>query len=77
MTTYLIPTSFTSRQLPLEYRISQVKKDMRTRFCKIHKDHEIDPEHLEELIEKYQPKIKGDRVIMINGKLAYSFFKSI
>ncbi len=61
----------------MTYRIEYRKNDMRTKFCKANKEHIINPQKLIELIGKYNPTIKGDKIIMKNGKEAYEFFKEI
>lgn len=72
MTTYLIPVVFTGK-LPLEYRVVTRKRDMRTNFCKHNERHIIDKDALDEYIREYNILVKGDRVIMKNGKQARIF----
>lgn len=72
MTTYLIPTVFTGK-LPMEYRVVTRKRDMRTNFCKHNERHIIDKDALNEYIREYNILVKGDRVIMKDGKQARIF----
>ena len=73
MTTYLLPTVLTGKNLPMEYRIVERKRDMRTRFCKENEKYIIDRDTLNEYIREYGIRVKGDRVIMKDGKQASIF----
>ena len=73
MTTYLLPTVLTGKNLPMEYRIVECKRDMRTRFCKQNEKYIIDRDTLNEYIREYGIRVKGDRVIMKDGKQASIF----
>ena len=73
MTTYLLPTVLTGKNLPMEYRIVERKRDMRTRFCKQNEKYIIDRDTLNEYIREYGIRVKGDRVIMKDGKQASIF----
>lgn len=68
--TYLIPTVFTDKNLPMEYKIVTRKRDMRTKFCKKNERNIIDRYTLDEFNKKHNILVKGDRVIMKNGKQA-------
>ena len=72
--TYLIPTAFTTDdKFPMEYKIVTRKRDMRTKFCKKHESNIIDRDTLDEFIKNYNILVKGDRVIMKDGKQARIF----
>lgn len=73
MTTYLLPTILTGKNLPMEYRIVECKRDMRTRFCKENEKYIIDRDTLNEYIREYGIRVKGDRVMMKDGKQASIF----
>ena len=73
MTTYLLPTVLTGKNLPMEYRIVERKRDMRTKFCKKHESNIIDRDTLDEFIKCYNILVKGDRVIMKDSKQARIF----
>lgn len=73
MTTYLLPTVLTGKNLPMEYRIVECKRDMRTRFCKENEKYIIDRDTLNEYIREYGIRVKGDRVMMKDGKQARIF----
>ena len=73
MTTYLLPTVFTDKKLPMEYRIVERKKDMRTKFCRENEKCIIDRDTLNEYIREYNIKVKEDRVIMKDGRQARIF----
>ena len=74
MKTYLIPTAFTTDdKFPMEYKVVTHKRDMRTKFCKKHENNIIDRDALDEFIKNYNILVKGDRVIMKNGKQAKTF----
>ena len=74
MKTYLIPTVFTTdNKLPMEYKIVTRKRDMRTKFCKKHERNIIDRYTLDEFNKNHNSLVKGDRVIMKNGKQAKLF----
>ena len=73
MTTYLLPTVLTGKNLPMEYRIVECKRDMRTKFCKKHESNIIDRYTLDEFNRTHNILVKGDRVIMKNGKQAKTF----
>lgn len=74
MTTYLIPTVFSGKgNVALEYRVVTRKKDMRTKFCKKNEKYIVNPQILIVEIGKYNPTIKGERIIMKNGNDAYKF----
>ena len=73
MTTYLLPTVLTGKNLPMEYRIVERKRDMRTKFCKKHESNIIDRYTLDEFNRTHNIIVKGDRVIMKNGKQAKTF----
>ena len=73
MTTYLLPTVLTGKNLPMEYRIVECKRDMRTRFCKENEKYIIDRDTLNEYIREYNIKVKEDRVIMKDGRQARIF----
>lgn len=68
--TYLIPTVFTDKNLPMEYKIVTRKRDMRTKFCKKNERNIIDRYTFDEFNKKHNILVKGDRVIMKNGKQA-------
>ena len=72
MTTYLLPTLFAGK-LPIEYRIVERKRDMRTRFCKENEKCIIDRDTLNEYIREYGIRVKGDRVMMKDGRQARIF----
>lgn len=72
MTTYLLPTVFAGK-LPIEYRIVERKRDMRTRFCRENEKYIIDRDTLNEYIREYNIKVKEDRVIMKDGRQARIF----
>ena len=72
MTTYLLPTVFAGK-LPIEYRIVERKKDMRTKFCRENEKYIIDRDTLNEYIREYNIKVKEDRVIMKDGRQARIF----
>ena len=72
MTTYLLPTVFAGK-LPIEYRIVERKRDMRTRFCRENEKCIIDRDTLNEYIREYNIKVKEDRVIMKDGRQAIIF----
>ena len=76
MTTYLIPTIFGSR-IAMEYRIITRKRDMRTRFWKKKKKYIINTDVLNNLINKYNLIVKGERLIAKNGKQAYVFSRAL
>lgn len=72
--TYLLPTVWAGK-VPMEYRIVERKKDMRTRFCKEYRKYEVSRFHLEQLLIYYGDiELKGDRVIMANGETASKVF---
>ena len=75
--TYLIPSTTNGHgSLILEYRIEHKKRDMRTRFCKLHEKNRI-TFNLES-VPFYADLIrKDDRLIAPNGKIAYQFQKAI
>ena len=73
MKTYLIPTVFTDKKIPMEYKIVTLKRDMRTKFCKKHESNIIDRDTLDEFIKCYNILVKGDRVIMKDSKQARIF----
>ena len=73
MKTYLIPTVFTDKKLPMEYKVVTHKRDMRTKFCKKHESNIIDRYTLYEFNRTHNILVKGDRVIMKNGKQAKTF----
>ena len=73
MTTYLLPTVLAGKNLPIEYRIIERKKDMRTKFCRENEKCIIDRDTLNEYIREYGIRVKGDRVIMKDGKQASIF----
>lgn len=73
MKTYLIPTVFTDKKLPMEYKIVTRKRDMRTKFCKKNERNIIDRYTLDEFNRTHNIIVKGDRVIMKNGKQAKTF----
>ena len=73
MKTYLIPTAFTNKKLPMEYKVVTRKRDMRTKFCKKHESNIIDRYTLDEFNKNHNILVKGDRVIMKNGKQARIF----
>lgn len=79
MSCYLIPFSTNSNGLPLEYRLIAKKEDMRFNFCKKNQKYKINPLRLFELVGAFQNdiKIKENRLILLNGKIAYQFFKSL
>ena len=73
MTTYLLPTVLAGKNLPIEYRIVERKKDMRTKFCMENEKYIIDRDTLNEYIREYNIKVKEDRVIMKDGRQARIF----
>ena len=73
MKTYLLPTVLTEKNLPMEYRIVERKKDMRTKFCRENEKCIIDRDTLNEYIREYNIKVKEDRVIMKDGRQARIF----
>ena len=73
MTTYLLPTVLAGKNLPIEYRIIERKKDMRTKFCRENEKYIIDRDTLNEYIREYNIKVKEDRVIMKDGRQARIF----
>ena len=73
MKTYLIPTVFTDKKLPMEYKVVTRRRDMRTKFCKKHESNIIDRDTLDEFIKNYNIIVKGDRVIMKDSKQARIF----
>lgn len=75
--TYLIPTIKTSDGLPMQYKVVERKKDMRTRFCRQNSDKIIDKVFLAYLIDKYSLRMKEDRIIIPYGSIAYSFRKEV
>lgn len=77
--TYLLPTVYTSNsKIPLEYRITEHKLDMRYNFCKRNIAHIIIPEQLNIVLSQFpQAKQTGDRIIIHNGKAAHAFVKTL
>ena len=74
MKTYLIPAVFTAdNKFPMEYKVVTRKRDMRTKFCKKHERNIIDRYTLDEFNKNHNILVKGDRVIMKNGKQAKLF----
>ena len=73
MKTYLIPTVFTDKKLPMEYKVVTRKRDMRTKFCKKHERNIIDRDALDEFNKNHNILVKGDRVIMKDSKQARIF----
>ena len=73
MKTYLIPTVFTDKKIPMEYKVVTRKRDMRTKFCKKHESNIIDRYTLDEFNRTHNILVKVDRVIMKNGKQAKTF----
>ena len=73
MTTYLLPTVLAGKNLTIEYRIVERKKDMRTKFCRENEKYIIDRDTLNEYIREYNIKVKEDRVIMKDGRQARIF----
>lgn len=74
MKTYLIPTVFTKdNKFPMEYKVVTRKRDMRTKFCKKHESNIINKYMLDEFNKNHNILVKGDRVIMKNGKQAKLF----
>ena len=72
--TYLIPTVLTAdNKFPMEYKVVTRKRDMRTKFCKKHESNIIDRYTLDEFNKNHNIIVKGDRVIMKNGKQAKLF----
>lgn len=76
-TTYLIPTTTTRDGLPMEYRIIDRKRDMRTTFCKSHDKDIVDKLVMNNLINNYRMIVKNDRVIAPNGRIAYQFKRDL
>lgn len=75
-TLYILPT-ITNKKITLEYRLAEERRDMRKVFCKKHES-EIYSGSITELFEEIQScnaKVKADRLIMPDGKAAYSFQK--
>lgn len=72
---YLIPMRFASNgKTVMEYRIEQHKKDMRTRFCKIHKNHVVYSfSDIEKMTTYGEMNRKDDRLIAPNAKIARAF----
>lgn len=79
--TYLIPvTRNGNKKLVLEYKVVTTKKDNRTKFCKLHKKHEINSFDLIFNTKTYSLMKFIDtemRLIAPNGKIAYEFQKEL
>lgn len=81
---YLIATSFTMSNVPLEYEYTAEKCDMRTRISKNRNKYVWTSSHdkLFKIVENNGVKVKlgryGElRLIMLNGAMARSFLKAI
>lgn len=73
---YLIPIKFTSNgKVTMEYLLEIHKKDMRTRFCKIHKNHLIySITDIQKLPTYHKMQMKEDgRLIAPDGDTARMF----
>ena len=77
MELYLITTVTNGRNLSLEYRMIEMKTDMRKNFCKKNKERIVNTVSLINLVSKYNIKIKGNRVIMPNSEVARKFYKEL
>ena len=80
--TYLKPVSTTRGGTPLEYIIFEMKRDMRTRRCKLNEKYKIeDIKAIEKLptfknLHKKEDE-RGLRLIAPNGETAYRFRKEL
>lgn len=75
---YLIKTATTSNsEIGMEYKMIYENVDMRKTFCKKNKESIINPISLINAVQQVGAQIKGDRVIMKNGKMSYDFSKLI
>lgn len=81
-TTYLKPVTTTRGGTPLEYIIFEMKRDMRTRHCKLNEKYKIDNieavEKLPTFKNLYQKEDeRGLRLIAPNGETAYKFRREL
>lgn len=79
MKTYLIPTVYsTGGRVPLEYKIVAHSGDKRTTFVKNNSRYELNDVRIGKIKSlNMSLKLKGDRLIMDNGKNAYQFYRNV
>lgn len=79
---YICPVVFigNSKKIAMEYRFHKRKLDRRTRFYKQNKNYIIkDFTEAEKVLndKKFNLKLKDNRIILPNGKTAFSFYKTL
>lgn len=79
MTCYLIPVVKTSKAIPLEYRLTERKEDMRYTFCRKNQNYKINPLALFSIVGEFQKdiRIKNNRLILLNGTAAYKIYNEL
>lgn len=79
MSYYLIPYCTNSKGMPLEYRLTEKKEDMRFNFCRKNQKYKINPLLFFSMVGEFQKdiRIKNNRLILLNGKTAYQFQKEL
>lgn len=77
---YICPVVFigSNKKVAIEYRFQKRKLDRRTRFFKHNKNYIVkDFENAKKVLSKFDMKIKDNRIILPNGKIAFSFYKTL
>ena len=73
-TIYMIPTVYTSGNVPMRYRIECRKRDMRSSFCKKHEQHIVDADKLLSALGSFDGvRIKGTDILIPSGATARRF----
>lgn len=77
---YLLDVVKGSSGVVLEWKIEKRKKDKRTTFYRKNYKNIVEKKDLEELIKKFENRgvvVKGNFVVMPNGKVAFEFGKKL
>lgn len=77
MALYLLSSVTNGNGLTMEFKLVDHKKDMRTTFCKLNRDCEVDPMSLVQAISELSLYIKNDRIIFSSSLQARAFAKIV